>query len=88
VKNEEKENNKAKMRYIEKSTRTFFKKFEMFSLFGFFGVLYYIMWHNSNKSEDIKENENKPEKENEKDNKDKTKYQLLKDDDDDYYENI
>ena len=80
------------MRYISKSTRTFFKKFEMFSLFGFFGVLYYIMWHNSNKSEEVNESENKnkneQDQEHRKDNQDKIKYQLLKDDEDDYYENI
>ena len=83
--NENKENNKAKMRYITKSTRTFFKKFEMFSLFGFFGVLYFVMWNNSNKEEEQNDDGNK-EKEN--NNQNKYKYQLLKDEDDDYYENI
>ena len=82
-KNKENESNKAKMRYVEKSTRTFFKKFEMFSLFGFFGVLYFVMWNNSNKLEEDSENKNEQEKQD-----DKNKYQLLKENEDDYYEHI
>ena len=50
------------------------------------------MWHNSNKSEEVNESENKnkneQDQEHRKDNQDKIKYQLLKDDEDDYYENI
>ena len=77
-------NNKQKMKYINKNTRNFFQKFEMFSLFGFIGILYILMWHNSNKLEE----ERNDEQENES-LKYKNKYNLLKDyEEDDYYENI
>ena len=77
-------NNKKKMKYINKNTKNFFQKFEMFSLFGFIGILYILMWHNSNKLEE----ERNDEQENES-LKYKNKYNLLKDyEEDDYYENI
>ena len=78
------------MKYINKSTRTFFQKFEMISLFGFIGILLGLMWHNSHKEEFRNNNGDKIEKDNEKDKlNDKNKYHLLKDyEEDDYYENI
>ena len=95
-KNEDKNNklnDREKMKYINKSTRSFFQKFEMLSLFGFIGILLGLMWHNANKAgnENI-ENNNNSSYNNVKDKDklyDKNKYHLLKDFDEvDYYENI
>ena len=86
---------REKMKYINKSTRNFFQKFEMFSLFGFIGIIYALMWHNSHKTDEENNNNsinntNDNQKEDDKSKlNDKNKYHLLKDyEEDDYYENI
>ena len=60
----------------------------MLSLFGFIGILYYLMWHNSNKTE-ITNNMNLEKEEEKESLTHKNKYSLLKDyEEEDYYENI
>ena len=93
-KNHNKINEREAMKYINKSTRPFFQKFEMFSLFGFIGILLGLMCHNANKSgseqlENSNNNSNNKEGKEKEKLKENNKYHLLKDyDEEDYYENI
>ena len=90
-KNHNKLNEREAMKYINKSTRSYFQKFEMFSLFGFIGILLGLMFHNASKSgnEQLEKNNSNNKNEREKERlKENNKYHLLNDNDEDYYENI
>ena len=77
-----------KMNIITKTTRNFFRNFEFFSLFGFIGLICYLMLKNykdgdQDKLDDTDGNEN----EDLKNTGTKNYYELLRDSED-YYENI
>jgi hypothetical protein len=86
-------NKKEIISIIDNSRRTFFEKFELICLISFLGVLYYLMWYNSNKSQAETDEEIKILNDNEKLKNiqdeisfSKHSYYPLLNDDNEYYE--